>query len=243
MEKNLKDTEVLEQLRNEMDLREGFVMALTHDLRTPLSAARMNAQMALRQGPDDALSKRLFKIVEYIDRADELITNILDANRIASGNPLPMSLQWCFLDEVLKEACDELSAVHGSRFSMEVEKVNGYWDRSSIKRIVVNLANNAIKYGSDGHKITIKGKQHSNHTIISVHNFGNPIPIDEQKDIFSPYKRSSHEASLKGWGIGLTLVKGLAEAHGGTVEVISSQKEGTTFSVHLPLNMTENTTN
>jgi len=69
-----------------------------------------------------------------------------------------------------------------------------------------------------------------------VHNEGNPIPLKDQASLFDYYQRANaQEGNQQGWGIGLTLVKGIAEAHGGKVEVRSSEEEGTTFSIILPL--------
>jgi signal transduction histidine kinase len=75
---------------------------------------------------------------------------------------------------------------------------------------------------------------------LCVHNKGNPIPVDEQLNLFEPFKRVESGANgNKGWGLGLTLSRGLAEAHGGEIRVESSLDTGTTFTVSLPLNQKE----
>jgi signal transduction histidine kinase len=99
-----------------------------------------------------------------------------------------------------------------------------------------NLISNAIKYGAADSPVTVTLQDLSDKVRISVHNFGNPLSDDERTRIFDQFKRSkAAEASgKKGWGIGLTIVRGLTEAHGGSITVESSQETGTTFAVTLP---------
>jgi signal transduction histidine kinase len=105
-----------------------------------------------------------------------------------------------------------------------------------MRRILENLCNNAIKYGDTTSRVTVSLRQEGDEAELAVHNWGNPIPASEQESLFQYFTRTkSAEASGKrGWGIGLTLVKGVAEAHGGSVQVESSQEKGTTFRVRLP---------
>ncbi|HEX8536946.1 MAG TPA: PAS domain-containing sensor histidine kinase, partial [Cystobacter sp.] len=217
----------LAQLRLERDLREQFVSTLSHDLRTPLTAAKMSAQLIPRQPnlPDKVYSLAA-RVRQNIDRADQMITDLLDANRIRAGQGLPIDVAPGELRQVVADALEELSTVHGERFLLRgEERLQGDWDARALRRLVENLCGNAIKYGDATRQVTVSLTREGDEVELAVHNWGNPIPAEEQERLFQYFARTkSAEASgKKGWGIGLTLVKGVAEAHGGSVGVESTR--------------------
>jgi signal transduction histidine kinase len=113
----------------------------------------------------------------------------------------------------------------------------GIWSAEELRRAVWNLASNAVKYGSPGSPIVFTIDCTTSAVAISVHNRGTPIPPDEQATLFTPFSqsRSRSAGGTPGWGLGLTLVRGCAEAHGGSVHVESDAEAGTTFTIVLPL--------
>lgn len=230
--------QTIEELKNERNLRENFVAALTHDLRTPLTAAKMNAQLLLRKSPEPAMLQKLAsRISDSMDRADRMIRDLLDASRIKAGERVALALEECHLNAIVEEIVDDLAIVYGDRFSVEASsQIRGHWDCVAVRRMVENLAGNAVKYGAVGRPIRIWLRESGDAVEIGVHNEGNPIPPEDQSNLFEPYRRSesAKRSSQKGWGLGLTLVRGFAEAHGGAVQVRSSSLDGTVFSVRLP---------
>lgn len=228
-------------LEEERDLREKFVSTLSHDLRTPLTAARMSAQLILRQPdmtePGRALANR---VVSNIDRVDRMIRDLLDANRIRAGERLPLEILQCDLRGMASEALAMLATVHGDRFVLraEAEEIRGYWDCDALRRVLENLVNNAVKYGSLHSPVTCTLTQTEREVRISVHNEGEPIPPQDQADLFQQFKRtrSAQVSGERGWGLGLALVYGIVEAHGGQVWVESAPEKGTTFTVAVPRN-------
>jgi PAS domain S-box-containing protein len=223
---------VTARLEEERDLRERFVATLTHDLRTPLTAAKLNAHMLARKGSDPAvLYKLTARLTENLDRADRMIRDLLDANRIRAGEGLPLEISECDLNALARETLEELSLVHGDRFVLNAHQaIRGYWSCSGLRRIIENLCGNAIKYGSCEHPVTVSVAQDGPDEVsVSVHNWGPPIPPEDQKLLFQQYRRM--DSAQKGWGLGLTLVEGLAKAHRGTVRVESKRETGTTFTV------------
>lgn len=226
------------QLEHERDLREKFVAALTHDLRTPLAAAKMGAELLALETPDPVLLKDITgRIVANMDRADHMIRDLLDATRIKAGERLPLTLEECGLNEIANAALADLASVHGDRFILQVDRdVSGLWDRDSLRRMIDNLVGNAVKYGTPSTPITLRIRDRGDSVDVSVHNFGNPIPAEDQGSLFQLFKRSKSatQGGQKGWGIGLTLVQGLVEAHGGSSSVSSSADEGTVFNISLP---------
>lgn len=240
LEKELRESLQIkvENLERERELREAFVSLLTHDLRTPLSVILGSSEFILRR-PDDPQSSRKFaeKIVTHVNRVGQMITNLLDANRIHSGEKLPLKLESVNLCKLIEETAAELVTIFGDRFVIKcAPAVDLYCDPNGVRRIIENLCNNAIKYGSPNSPVTLKVEHFKEEIQISVHNFGEVISIEDQKSLFQQFKRTQNaQAGVhKGWGIGLTLVKGVAEAHGGSVAVESKPDSGTVFTVTLP---------
>ena len=228
----------VQTLEEERLLREQFVATLTHDLRTPLTAARMRAQMMVRRVSDPAVfHKAAARIVENIDRADQMIRDLLDSNRIKAGEKLPIDVTQFEAKDIIETTVEELSSIHGDRFTVNVpESLQVYWSRDGIRRILENLCNNAVKYGSRDRRVSVSVEPKQTQVEIRIHNHGQSISAADQKSLFDPFRRVAL-AQLndeKGWGLGLTLVRGIAEAHGGTVSVESSPEKGTTFVVTLP---------
>lgn len=231
---------VVQDLKHERELRERFVATLTHDLRTPLTAAKMNAQRLVHHSTDPAVLPRLsVQLAKNINRIEQMIQDLLDANRIQAGEKLSIEVSEFELTDLVKNTLETLTSIHGNRFVFNAPTpVRGSWSKDGLRRVIENLVTNAIKYGSTQHPITVSvvedlGRQ----VFISVQNFGNPIAKKEQSTLFEQFRRSTsaENGSQKGWGIGLTLVRGTIEAHGGKVTVESDLTKGTTFYVVLPL--------
>lgn len=227
------------ELENERELREQFVSILTHDLRTPLTAAKMAAQLITKRPERIEKNNELaLKVICSIDRMDKMIKDLLDANRIRAGEPLSMGMDACDMRLIVTETIRDMSTALGDRFILQVDRnpITGFWNGDGIRRVLENLLGNAVKYGGSDELITIKIEQSENYVQITVHNFGNPIPLADQQALFQPFHRSTtaHSGEKKGWGLGLTLVRGVAEAHGGNVSVESSLESGTLFKVTIP---------
>ena len=231
--------QAIELLELERDIREKLISALSHDMRTPLAAAKLSAQILTRKRPDEATILRVSnRIAKNMDRADRMIQDILDASHIKAGERVALEIASFDLKELMEVTIEDLINIHGPRIILKGSKdINGYWDSSVLKRMTENLVNNAVKYGHELGTITIELNQIEKNIEIAVHNIGNPIPIEEQQLIFEPSQRSASATtgSQKGWGIGLTLVRGFAEALGGRISLKSSEHEGTTFSIFIPL--------
>ena len=202
--------QAVELLELERDIREKLISALSHDMRTPLAAAKLSAQLLTRKLPDEATILRVTnRISKNMDRADRMLQDILDASHIKAGERVALDIASFDLREIMLVTIEDLVNIHGPRIILKGNKdINGYWDSSVIKRMTENLVNNAVKYGNELGNITIEINQIEKNIEIAVHNIGNPIPIEEQHAIFEPSQRSisAHTGSQKGWGIGFTLV-------------------------------------
>jgi PAS domain S-box-containing protein len=219
--------------------RERFTNTLTHDLRNPLGAVKMAAQIAKRVHNDPKqFNKYLDKIVESAERIDNMIEDLLDANRIKAGEKLHLRIEKCNLKNVAMSSLEEQSLTHGNRFHLKaIGEFDCYWSCDGLHRVFDNLLSNAVKYGTLNSPISIELKELKDDRVtVRIHNYGNELSEYEQESLFDMFKRTkkASESAVKGWGIGLTLVKGIVEAHGGTISVESGHGHGTTFVINIP---------
>lgn len=226
------------ELERERDLRELFVLTLTHDLRTPLAAARFASQLLFRKGNDPAEAQRLSaSIAASLERCERMIHDLLDANQLRSGNTLSVELEPLELRELVADTLAELSTLYGDRFALHAPApLQGNWSRLELRRLIENLCINGVKYGAAGRPVSVTITGQDQQVSIEIHNEGPPVPPEDQAKLFEPYhRRREHQTGpARGWGLGLTVVNGIAEAHGGSVEVVSGVDTGTVFRVILP---------
>ncbi len=220
-------------------LREQFIALLSHDLRNPLSAIKTCAQVLLRNSNQvEKVQMMGTRIVDSVKRADNMIRDLLDTFQIRAGQKLPITPEACDLKVIATQALEELSTIHGDRFVLNASEneINGYWSVEGLIRCIENLANNAVKYGDPYQKITLCLEAENDTIKIEMNNKGKPLSAAEQVELFSAFHRGpmAKLGDKTGWGLGLTLVKGMAEAHGGQVSVISEEHKGTTFKITLP---------
>jgi signal transduction histidine kinase len=237
--------DLLEQLRDNLErldaeriVRERFVALLAHDLRGPLTTAIMAAKLLVAR--PERLDERVdlaLRIERNMLRAERMIRDLLDAHRVRAGHRLPLDLQRCDLVEIATDVIGELEDADRERLRLRVpDRLEGVWTPAQLTRALWNLVTNALKYGAVGSPVEVTLARSPEGVAISVHNAGAAIPPDEQEHLFEPFRRArGAEARARGWGLGLTLVRGCAEAHGGTVEVASTPESGTTFTMRLPL--------
>lgn len=228
----------LNSLLEEKAARENFVSTLTHDLQTPLTALRLSTQTLLKR-PDDqeVVIKSGERIMQNLNRTEQMVRDILDANKIRAGVPLPLEVTEMDIIDCIETVVIDLNLIHHQRIVLEYDqRIIGFWSSESVRRIVENLCSNAIKYGDEKSPIKVIVTNLPSQVKIEVHNKGPCIPLHEQANLFDLYKRSlsAKRSGKKGWGLGLTLVKGLTRSMGGEVKVKSEEKFGTSFFVILP---------
>ena len=226
-------TEFSETLKS---IQERLASTLTHDLRGPILAAKINAQVLLRKAGDTEYSiNAANQICECMDRLDSMIKELLDASMIRAGEQLPLKTEEYDLNLMIVHIVQEFNLIYGNRFVfVSKPSAKGFWSKNGIRRVVENLATNAIKYGTPDTPITITIGQTDSRVILSIHNEGKPIPLSEQSILFQQFRRSKTAQSKTGWGLGLAIVKGITEAHMGKVRVESIEGMGTTFIIDLP---------
>jgi PAS domain S-box-containing protein len=230
--RDVTDIRLLEQVR------EQYVSLISHDLRGPLSAAKIAAQLMARDIKDPDRRRALAaRLATNLNRMEGMLRDLLDAQRVRAGHRLPLTLAQVDLVAVARDAIEDLGTLHGDRFLLGGQPtLPGIWSGEELRRAIWNLASNAIKYGSSSDPVVITIDKVGDRASLSVHNGGAPIPAEELASLFAPFTRSraAEAGGLKGWGLGLTLVRGCADAHGGTLSV-RSDLSGTIFTIELPL--------
>ena len=219
------------------DIQQKFVSTLTHDLKTPISAAKMSAQLILKRSdkPDDCI-RSASRIIGSMNRLDSMIHDLLDVSKIRAGESIRLQFINCDLSIVARDVVDEFSEAHAKISISSSGDVEGYFSCDGLRRALENLIGNAIKYGDPDSPIKVSVDRDSEFVAISVHNEGSPIPKGELAILFEQYRRSktAQESEKTGWGLGLALVKGVVEAHEGKILVESSEGKGTTFTMKIP---------
>ncbi|AKF03830.1 sensor histidine kinase [Sandaracinus amylolyticus] len=224
----------VDALRAERATRERFVSLLVHDLRTPLSSAKMSAQLLakLLEGDEGRRADLTTRIVRNVDRADRMLRDLLDVSRMQAGGSLPVRRAPADLLEVVQAVVAELPASVAARITVHVDHVRGLWDRHELERALGNLVVNALKYGEPAEPVTIRTATEGGLARLSVHNAGEPLDPAQRARIFEPFVQ---QGEGRGWGLGLALVRACAQAHGGRALVESDAARGTTFTIELPL--------
>lgn len=229
---------LLDQMKDQDMLRDQFIAALSHDIRSPLNNTLSAVEMLetrLSQANDKLIEKLLNVIKLSMAKGNDLINNLLNVSLIQSGEHLPIHREEGDLLEEIKTSLYGLNPDIQAKINLQADQaeVIGYWDVKALRRAIDNLVSNALKHGDPGSDVNIGIRQGAHQTFIAVHNLGEPIAKEKQEELFNLYYRAAPEKS-KGWGLGLTLVKGIVEAHGGKVEVDSTKEEGTTFTMMVP---------
>jgi signal transduction histidine kinase len=231
------------QLEIQLDLSQKFYSLVAHDLRTPLTTAKLNAGIiVLRPKDPESCVARAQQIIDSLNRAERMIHDLLDANSYRAGKGITVRPELADLRKIASETIRSMAEIHRGCCSLEVSaatgerSVLGMFDPIAIRRVLENLITNAVKYGFAGAPITVRITSDHERALIQVRNQGTPLSESERSELFHWHNRTAKarkSTESSGWGMGLMLVKGIAEAHGGTVRVESSATTGTVFILDI----------
>ena len=215
--------------------REQLMATIGHDLRTPITAIGLSAQLLQH---DEALTEEQRELVDTIgtsaSRSARMIDQLLDFTRARLSREIPLTRRPADLAEILDPIVQELRRAQPMiTFHLALSgDLSGDWDVDRLARVVVNLAANAAQYGTPGRAVSISAAECGDAVTIEVHNEGTPIPPETAVRIFEPYERASDAGG--GIGLGLYIVRRIVDAHHGTIAVESSSETGTLFRIVLP---------
>ncbi len=239
------------QLKREWELarlRSAFIASVSHELRTPLAQIRMFAEtLRLGRVRSDPERERSLRIIDQESRRlTHLVENILQFSR-AERDVMHLSCHNAELAPIVREALDAFAPIARSRgVTVETsldEAVRAPVDQDALRQILLNLVDNAVKYGPAGQTVHValgNGFAGGDRVQLSVEDQGPGIPADEIEQIWAPYYRlpKDAEGSIGGSGIGLSVVRDLAERMGGRAFVANTRRvdsqRGSKFVVELP---------
>jgi signal transduction histidine kinase len=226
-------------------IRDDFLAMAGHELRTPLTSLHGAIETLLRASRQGLLGTptpdRLQRMLSVIEKQDErllhLVSNLLDVSRLSEGrleleleevdlSALVQDVVECFREEIARANCR--LEIHAP------DHIVGWWDRSRLDQVVTNLLTNAFKYGA-GSEVTICVSANATSARLAVADRGIGIAPEHTERIFGRFERAVASKEYGGVGLGLSIARGIVEALGGTLGVVSEPGGGATFTVELPL--------
>src|SRR3954469_13718509 len=219
-----------------------FLSILGHDLRDPLEDSVMGASLIMSTtylaSKHNELATRIFNRGQKMLK---LVNNLLDFTRTQLGSGLPIKVKKTDIANVCLGAVEELRAKYPERTIEFSAKGNreGFWDGARIAQVFSNLIGNALQYGAEAEPVTVHLDGESDEIVATIKNKGAPIDRERMQSIFEPLVRFTEEDSIghaneTSLGIGLYITREIVQAHNGMIHLISSNGEGTSFTVRLP---------
>ena len=236
----------LQTVNNELNLskmKSYFISTVSHEFKSPLTSIRQMAEMLVRSRvPSPERQQKYYTaILQQSERLSRLIDNILDFSRMEEGQKL-FHFEKADIIPVVKDIVESFqnhTAGQGFSFSLSIPEPlpDVVFDREAIGQVMHNLLDNACKYSGESKNIEVLLLPKGNKIVISVRDYGVGIRKEDQDKIFIRFYRAGEELTqtVKGSGIGLTIVKQIVEAHNGTIDVESEVGKGSRFTVTIPL--------
>jgi signal transduction histidine kinase len=228
---NERNAALLQQNRDQLT----FLAAVAHDIRNPLQAIKLALQLSKMLGRE-LTADRLVQIENQIERANRMVTDLLDTMRVESGS-MTLALEETDLRQIGEHVLNLYAATttdHRLRLTTSGQPVQVWADSGRIEQILGNLLSNAIKYSPRGTEIILTIAKSVRGAEFSVSDQGEGMTQAEIKNLFRPFSRHPQSESVPGTGLGLFIVKRLVDAHHGEIHVASLPGSGTTFRVWIP---------
>lgn len=233
----LADTVETRALRRSDVLKTALLRAVSHDLRTPLTAILTSVEPLASPSLDVSERRELADAVgSEAQRLARLIDQLLDLSRLEAHAAEPR-IDWCSVDEVLRVAMDELGGARGASFTVAIEDelplVRA--DAAQLERAFANLLENSVRHGL-GHPVSVRARAVNGRLRVRIVDRGPGIPPAQLDRVFEPFYRSGTDATgHRGSGLGLAIARGFVEVNGGRLWAESLPGQGTSFVVELPL--------
>lgn len=221
--------------------RNVFLGVLGLELRSPLGAVLLSAEVLLRAGDlPPKPTKNVSRIYTSVKRSIKIVGDLLDFTRTQLGSEIPIRIEREDLALTCKGMVEEATAYHPDR---QIDFLSEYtlpwdFDKSRMEQVIANLIGNAIQHGDADTPITVTLKAVDGFALLSVHNGGFPTEDNAKASLFNPLIRhlqgGVEYGAEAGLGLGLYIASAIVSAHQGSIEVESEAGRGTTFTVRIP---------
>ncbi|MDP6512415.1 MAG: hybrid sensor histidine kinase/response regulator [SAR202 cluster bacterium] len=232
------------QIQVVSDRKSQFVANLSHELRTPINAIIGFNRMVLRKEGEklsDQHRQNLGKALDAANNMLEMINDLLDLSKIEAGK-MEISAQRVDVGTLVKSCCAEIEPLVHDGVSLRFQVDDRQWrvcsDRAKLRQLLINLLSNAAKFTGAG-SIDVRASVDGGALRFVVADTGIGIPEEALESIFDEFKQASTTATGKGTGLGLPITRATAQLLGGSVHVASQVGKGSTFTVTIPANTTE----
>ena len=234
-----QNSELYNEAKNAVKMRDDFLSIASHEIRTPLTALNMQLYLLEKASGADGGKVDLEQIGKISKRASTLVKKLatlqevlMDLAQIRLGK-LELKKEYSDITAIVSECVSQLTP-EANRLGCEItfrysDQIMGFVDPLRVGQVVTNLLNNALKYG-DCKPILITASKEYSFAKIEVKDNGSGIPLDKQIKIFERFERASEDPAVSGLGLGLYISKQITEAHDGNIFVESSGGDGATFT-------------
>lgn len=236
----VRKTQLYEETKKSLELRDEFILMAGHELRTPLTTIHGYVQLLNLKNQHNTTpeSKWIRDLKTETDKLTLLVNDILEVNRIRAGK-VQYILKECSYQELLDKAILEFQSQHPNynlvienNLSQSTNKVIG--DPKKIIQVLVDLLDNAAKFSNPNSEIKISSKPTKSHIITSIKDQGKGINKEDLSKIFEGFYRGANN-NLESIGLGLFLAKNILEKHQGSIKIYSKPNKGTTVKIKLPI--------
>ncbi len=234
------------ELEQANQLKDQFFSMASHELKTPITSIRGQAQLALRRMAKErtadsemaTVRTALEAINEQTRRLNALVEDLLDLSSIRAGK-IPLSMGKCDLAQLCRVVVEEQRLLSSRAIDLAApsEPVITEADGERLSQVITNLVSNALKYSPEASTVLVRLSKKDRKAQIEVQDDGPGIAKEELQNIFEPFYRAAHarKSSQNGMGLGLAICKDIVERHSGSIWCESSPGKGSTFFVELPL--------
>jgi signal transduction histidine kinase len=231
----LERERLADELREMLRLNEMFVAAVSHDLRSPLSTLLMGASVLQGKLADPTLERTLSRMRSSAERMRGMLDQLYDLARVRLAGGIAVEPTPTCARRVAARVAEEFGVTHPDR-SIVIEAGSGVsegnWDEQRLGQMLANLIGNALRHGALEQPVRVRLVDQGGLQVIEVHN-GGAIAPNVREHLFDPFRRGTRPAR-DSLGLGLYIVRQIVLAHGGNIDVRSSEADGTTFRVELP---------
>lgn len=232
-----REREAAQRLRTLDDMKNTFLQAVSHDLRTPLTSILGSALTLEKRGLDlpreDALDL-LQRIAANARKLERLLSDLLDLDRLQRGIVSPQRRP-TDVGQLVSQAVDEFDLLDGRQIEVDAPPIVADVDAAKVERIVENLLVNAVRHTPTGSRLWVRVLAERDGVLIVMEDDGPGVPDDLKEAVFEPFRQGPGPASVSpGVGVGLSLVARFAQLHGGSAWVEDRPGGGASFRVYLP---------